>query len=193
MNVLVFAQDIYQSEIIKSPDLEKHKNIIYTAALLHDMCDKKYMDEIKGIVEMEKFIMGPETDITSADPSQQIPDISIQPLTTDDMQAVKQIILTMSYSKVKVKGFPSLGEYQHAYHIVREADLLAAYDFDRCMVYHMKTRGYDGAFACAEELFKNRVLRHNEDGLFITDYSKTLSKSLHRQALHRIETWRKLM
>jgi GTP-binding protein HflX len=30
----------------------------------------------------------------------------------------------MSYSTVQKRGFPKLGEYQRAYHVVREADLL---------------------------------------------------------------------
>jgi len=68
----------------------------------------------------------------------------------------------MSYSKVKKQGFPSLGKYQLAYHIVREADLLTAYDFDRCMIYHMSKNNSNvrEAYYNAEELFHNRVLRH---------------------------------
>ena len=30
-----------------------------------------------------------------------------------------------------------MGEYQTAYNVVREAALLCAYDFDRCMIYQM--------------------------------------------------------
>ena len=39
-------------------------------------------------------------------------------------------------------GFPDMGEYQTAYNIVREADLLCAYDFDRCMIYQMYNKVY---------------------------------------------------
>jgi len=101
----------------------------------------------------------------------------------------------MSYSKVKKNGFPELGEYQHAYHIVREADLLCAYDFDRCMIFHMHSQniGIENAFNDSRKLFNIRVLKHNDDELFITDYSKKQSKILEPIARERIEQWRKLL
>ena len=43
----------------------------------------------------------------------------------------------MSYSKVNKNGFPELGNYQLCYNIVREADLLASYNIDRCIIYQM--------------------------------------------------------
>ena len=51
-------------------------------------------------------------------------------IASEKLDIIFQIITTMSYSTVKKNGFPSLNEYQLAYHIVREADLLAAYDID---------------------------------------------------------------
>ena len=47
----------------------------------------------------------------------------------------------MSYSKVKVHGYPELGDYQLAYHIVRESDLLTAYNIPRSIVYNCKPQG----------------------------------------------------
>jgi len=58
-------------------------------------------------------------------------------MSSSDLEIIGKIIGTMSYSKVKANGYPELGEYQLAYHIVREADLLAAYDIDRCIIYTM--------------------------------------------------------
>ena len=68
----------------------------------------------------------------------------------------------MSHSKVKKDSFPVFENMDHywAYYVVREADLLSAYDFDRCMVYHIKQNEGDlkSAFDNANKLFENGVL-----------------------------------
>lgn len=175
MEVLNFAHQIYQAEAPTNLILEHQENIIYAAATIHDMCDKKYMDEKKGLREIGEYLEN----------------------IMDPMEAniVQQIISTMSYSKVKKDGYPFLGPYQAAYHVVREADLLAAYDFDRCMIYHLHHSNSDihKAFENANQLFETRVLKHNEHDLFVTDYSKTLSLTLHKQALTRIGAWKRLL
>ena len=48
MDVLHFANDIYERQIYIYPQLKDYKNVIQISALLHDMCDKKYMDEKSG-------------------------------------------------------------------------------------------------------------------------------------------------
>jgi hypothetical protein len=116
---------------------------------------------------------------------------------------IEKIISCMSYSTVKKNGFPDLQEYQMAYHVVREADLLSAYDFDRCMLYNMqcqvKNNGSTGevkimdAYNDANELFNKRVLAHNKDHLFITDYSKNRYLELHIDAIRRMNAWRRIM
>jgi HD superfamily phosphodiesterase len=165
IEVFKFATRIYNSELQNYPYLQNHQNIIAAAAILHDMCDKKYMPEEEGVAEIRKlaslFISEEELDI------------------------VVQIITTMSYSKVKQNGHPDLGEFQTAYHIVREADLLAAYDIDRCIVFSMykENMSYMDALARANNLFKNRVLNYRKDGLFVTEFSKKLSKKLHANAI----------
>ena len=58
------------------------------------------------------------------------------------MDVIGDIIGSMSYSKVKKNGFPELGDYQTEYNIVREADLLAAYDIDRAIIYRIKERQF---------------------------------------------------
>ena len=85
------------------------------------MCDKKYMNEVEGLKRIEDFI---EKDID-----------------TERKEIILKIISTMSYSIVKKNGFPNLGIYQNAYHCVREADILSAYDFDRCVIYDMYCNG----------------------------------------------------
>ena len=174
MNVLQYANRIYEEEVTKKPWIRDHERIIYTSAIVHDMCDKKYMNQVDGVNEIETFlrtkIPQKEIDITS------------------------KIISSMSYSTVKKVGFPDLGEYQTAYHIVREADLLTAYDFDRAMVFHM--RMVDGnierAYQNARTVFIDRVLKHNEDGLFFTDFARKESLVLHKRALERMWVWKRL-
>lgn len=175
MDVLYNAHNILESELEKHPTLEQYRNIILTSAVLHDMCDKKYVVEKEGIENIQEFL----TDRMNA----------------QEMEAAVNIMTTMSYSKVKKVGYPDFGEYQLAYHVVREADLLAAYDFDRCMIYSIHQNKYDinRAFDNAYQLFNERVLRHHQDNLFITDYAKKESIKLHVQSTTRIDSWKKIL
>ena len=164
MEVYKFAQEIYDSEIVMNPYLVELRRIIFAAAILHDMCDKKYMNEGDGLYDIKEsmgFIMSAE-----------------------ELIVVEQIITTMSYSKVKHNGYPDLGKYQLAYHIVREADLLAAYDIDRCIIFGimMDNLVYSEAVERATKLFNSRVLKYIDDDLFITTYSIHKSFELHNNA-----------
>jgi len=101
----------------------------------------------------------------------------------------------MSYSKVKQVGYPELGDYQMAYHIVRESDLLCAYDFDRSMIYHIYTNKCSiiEAYNNAHAIFCDRILRHNQDNLFVTDYGKRKSMQLHILSIQRMMAWKKIL
>lgn len=57
IDVLHFANNIYENEKDKHHYLINQKNIIYTSALLHDMCDKKYVDENEGMSEIYNFLL----------------------------------------------------------------------------------------------------------------------------------------
>ena len=175
MNVLHYAHHIYKHEVRIHPHIVEHVNIIYISATLHDMCDNKYMDESEGLKNIIEFL---DTKITE-----------------EETDAISSIISTMSYSKIKEHGFPELGEYQKAYHIVREADLLSGYDFDRCIIYDMKVnnKSFEDAFYRAEELFKTRVFTHFDDGLFTTRYALTQHTVLHNQAIERIQNWKNIL
>jgi HD superfamily phosphodiesterase len=164
MEVYNFALRIYESEVVENPYLEQQKDIIILSAILHDTIDKKYVSEEEGIKEIREY-MNPY-------------------ITSEKLDIIFQIITTMSYSTVKKNGFPLLNEYQLAYHIVREADLLAAYDIDRCIMYSMYTKNtnYVLALDAAVILFENRVLQHRKDKLFITKFSKKQSLQLHKKA-----------
>jgi len=176
MEVLHFAHNIYTNEIKQNPYLQNHKNIIYSAALLHDMCDKKYVNEKEGIIEINNFLK--------------------DKLDDTEISTTNKIISKMSYSTVKKCGYPKdLGEYELAYHIVREADLLAAYDFERCMIYNMyRLNGdFENAFNDSKNLFQNRVYKHFDDNLFITNYSKKIAVKLESNSIRQIKKWTKLL
>ena len=164
MDVYNYANKIYQHELIGNPMLEKQKETILVASILHDMCDKKYMSEKQGVMMIKKHM------------------IDYMPIS--NLELMCNIMSTMSYSKVKVNGYPKLGENQLAYHIVREADLLAGYDIDRCIIYGIYHEGltYDQSLKRASELFNTRILKYIDNDLFITDYSKKEAVKLHIKA-----------
>lgn len=173
MDVLNYANKIYESELHKNPYLEEHKNIITTSAIIHDMCDKKYRNEKEALTEIEENLQK----------------IEGSPLSKNEIEMITKIISTMSYSKVKVNGFPKLDKYQLAYHIVREADLLTAYDFERTMVYQMMKNGdnYIDSLDISKKLFDSRILKYREDKMFITPYSQMKSLHLHNQSIKNIK------
>ena len=175
MEVYNYANKIYQNELITHPMLEKQKEIIYVSAILHDMCDKKYMSERQGLMMIKKYML------------------DYMPVSNLDI--VTNIISTMSYSKVKANGYPKLDEYQLAYHIVREADLLAAYDVDRTVIYGIYKEGlpYDKSLQRASQLFEMRILKYIDDNLFVTDYSKKEAVKLHIKADIDLENLKKII
>ena len=168
MDVFFYSNKIYNYELIKNPYIKNHKNIIDTASILHDMCDKKYVNELVGIDRISNYMK--------------------DKITEDELNITLKIVSTMSYSTIKKNGYPKLGDYQLAYNIVREADLLAGYDFDRCIIYQMLKRNesYEKSFIDAKELFNNRILKYREDDLFTSELSKKISKELHEKAINRI-------
>lgn len=177
MEVFHMTNKIYQREVLKFPYLQEQKDVIFMSAILHDMCDKKYMPEDEGVLKIQKYLAKNEM------------------LEEPKIKMLGKIISTMSYSKVKEYGFPELGDYQLAYHIVREADLLTAYDIDRCMIYSMYREGldYEGALKRTIALFDERVLKYRSDRLFVTAYSQNLSLRLHDRAVSELEVLRKLL
>jgi hypothetical protein len=139
------------------------------------MCDKKYMDEKEGLANIQDYMK--------------------ESLTDEEMYVSSRIMETMSYSKVKANGYPDLGEYQTAYHIVRESDLLAAYDFERSLMYHMCTKQttIHDALVDANAIFATRILRHNNDHLFVSDYGLAESMRLHEQSIVQMGQWNRLL
>ena len=170
MDVFHYANKIVHAEFPNNRFLEQQTDIISASAIVHDMCDKKYVNENNGIIDMDNFMK--------------------DYMNSHQREMVSNIVSTMSYSTVKSKGYPDLGAYQLAYHIVREADLLTGYDIDRCIIYGMmkENLSYTNALQRAVELFEHRALKYRSDNLFITNYSKQESLILHNQCLKNIES-----
>jgi len=176
MNTLYYANQIFKTELLAKPHIQSHERMIYVSAVLHDMCDKKYVDKEQQLLQIEDFL-GESLPIT-------------------EIKTVQQIISTMPYSYVKQHGYPDLHEYQDAYHIVREADLLTAYDFDRSMLYHLHIKPNSSikeTYLSAEDFFINRAFKHNDDCLFTTKYAKEKSKLLHKEAYERMIFWKEII
>lgn len=168
MDVFYYANKLYESELIKKPYLIDQKIIIDTSAILHDMCDKKYINEKIGIEQIKNYFS--------------------PYILENDLDIVLKIISTISYSKVIKNGFPDLNEYQTAYNIVREADLLASYDYERCIMYQIykNNNSYTEAVILSKKLFEERMFKYNKNNLFKLDYSKKLSVELHMDALKKM-------
>jgi len=174
MDVFHYANKIYHSEIINHPQIIEQQEIIYVSSIIHDMCDKKYIIEEKGVKEMKDYMK--------------------EYISLEKLDVICDIVSTMSYSKVQIYGYPNLQQYQTAYHIVRESDLLAAYDIDRCIIYQMMQGNstYTESLPKALELFDNRVLQYINDQLFISNYSKQEAQVLHIKAIKDIQYIKRL-
>ena len=171
MDVLKYSQKILNDEK-KQPNnqhLNYNEKVIYTSAILHDMCDKKYMDPSQGLNEIRDFLKNTE-------------------YIENDITNIIQIMNTMSYSTVKKNGFPNLGIYQKEYHIVREADLLSGYDVERCIVYGIlkKNLNYKQSFEETKELYEVRMGKFIEDNLFTTKFGLEEAKKLDTENRKRL-------
>ena len=175
MDVLHFADENYRTQLCMFPYLKEQTNVIYSAAVLHDMCDKKYIVQNEGIKEIEEFLK--------------------DKLNPEEIHYTKRIMETMSYSTVKKQGYPyDLGNYEMAYHVVRESDLLSSYDFDRSVIYHMnKGSNLTDAYYNALELFDNRVFNYNTDKLLHSEYAQKKSVPLTFKALKQMHSWNRIL
>jgi len=169
MKVLHYAHEIYETEKLLEPVLKEHEKIIYISSVLHDMCDKKYMNENDGLKNINNFL--------------------VDKIEEPKIKIINDIISKMSYSKVKKEGYPDLKEYNEIYHIVREADILAAYDIDRAIMYSMMVdnQPYNKALDDSILLFNNRVLKHIYDGTFYHKSALQIGKKLHKEAFLKLK------
>ena len=168
----LFKNTIYISESIPLESMIEQQEIVYIAALLHDMCDHKYVGENESValLEMRQYMS------VNANVSEKT------------MNVVCEIISSMSYSKVVKHGYPNLGVYNMAYHVVREADLLAGYDPDRCIIYSMMVEKmcYVESVKRCIDLFNKRVFNYIPNMLFVSTTGLTMAHDLHQRAKYDI-------
>ena len=157
---------LWSLRISKDMKLTFHESkVIQLSCLLHDMCDKKYMDEQFGVNRIRIFL----SETVKEDPGV--------------VERVIFIITTMSYSKVIKVGYPDFTSdpsTEMCYHIVRNSDLLESYDPERCIGYHVRCGGSrkDGIIRMFE-IFEDRVLK-----LIANDYINLASAKEYAAELH---------
>jgi len=173
MDVLHYTHQIYLQQRNICPQLVEQELVLYSAAILHDMYDHKYTNNnIPPISNVLQYHLKPY-----------------------EINVVSKIINTMSLSKVKKEGFPELGAYQWAYHIVREADLLTSYDMDRAMIYDMYhsdgnvLSNYDHII----DIFENRINTYYKDNLFLTEYGKANGHKLYEKSIAQLANWKSII
>lgn len=180
MDILRTTKNIVNEEYSLCPYLRNKEHIIYTSALLHDMCDDKYFKNNEGQNRVIDFLK--HNDYFDSD--------------IDD---IMRIINTMSYSKIKKYGFQfkenESEEFKKMYHIVREADLLCAYDVERCLLYDLYARDNDFtvSYKRAYDLFQIRMFKHFDDNLFTTIYALREGRKMHKESEERLIEIKKLI
>ena len=141
------------ANLISPVEFHDHEMGVYAAAL-HDCVDKKYINPIEGVRNVEIFL-------------------THEGWNTERIKALIHIITTMSYSylnSIMVDGrivFPDHGRYQDVYHIVREADLLCSYRVRRCYLYqkHISPDMPEAeVWKNVVDLFETRMFKYPENG-----------------------------
>ena len=173
MDILRVTRNIYNEELQTNSYLCEKDHIVYTSALLHDMCDDKYFEHNEGEDNIKLFLK--ENNYID-----------------NDINTIMRIMNTMSYSKVKKYGYQfrenESEEFKKIYHIVREADLLCAYEVERCLLYDLFARNNDFtvSYQKAYDLFQIRMFKHFDDNLFTTSYALREGKKMHKDAELRL-------
>ena len=86
-------------------------------------------------------------------------------------------------------GFPNLKDYQTCYHIVREADLLSGYEFNRAILYgiYKKDKSYLDSFDESKNLYKTRMSTLIENNMFTTSYGTILASNIYAEEKEKIQ------
>jgi len=165
---------IRAAKIMKTlPDVkEDEERVALCAAALHDMCDSKYCDLEEASKDIRDFLL----------------EMYMVP---EEIQAVLDIVMTMSYSKLKravvdgVIQYPDHGKWQRAYHVARNADLLEGYVVARCVLYNKHiypSKTEDEHWERARQLFKERVFLYASEGWINLPGALTMVPELEQEA-----------
>ena len=160
----------FATELMPVKVSEDVRTVILFAAAVHDTVDKKYTS-FEAVNEVREFFQ------------------SIH-LPTTLINAIVDIITTMSYSflvsrRKESLSFPDHGEWEEAYHIVRNADLLCSFRVKRCFQYqkHLTPEISDNeAMKKVADLFRTRVFAYEINGWLTIDKARSLSTSLRKKA-----------
>lgn len=158
---------------------QEEKDVMTLAAFTHDLCDHKYTDVSAGLEVIDRWLKH-------------------QPISDEQRRAVTHIISTMSYSKVKAYGYPSdLGRWELAYHHTRIADLIDAYDIERCYQYqshkHPMMEETD-KWRAVIDIFERRVLTQKDEYILpVAPYAELLVEGRHLAAAEGIQKFKKLV
>jgi hypothetical protein len=151
---------------------ESEKRVMLLSAFTHDLCDRKYIDVDTGLQTISTWL-------------------STLGLRQEETEAVLKIITTMSYSKVSKYGYPTdLGEFLLAYHHTRVADLIDAYDIDRCYAYqthaHPEMEEREKWLAVIS-LFESRVITQKDAYILpVCPYAADLVEPHHVSAVEAV-------
>lgn len=174
IDMLRMTKNILNEEKVKFDYLNNKEHIVYTSALLHDMCDHKYMEPEEGINNIKSFLIDNKYN-------------------NHDISTIVRIMNTMSYSKIKKNGYPfnenDTQEFIKMFHIVREADLMCAYEVERCVIFDVfsNKNNFVSSYDKANELFKKRMFKHYDDNLFTTSYALREGKNLELDAKLKLD------
>lgn len=167
------------NELCGKPVSEEEKDVMILAAFTHDLCDHKYTDVSAGLEVIDRWL-------------------EHQPISEEQRRAVCHIISTMSYSKVAKYGYPiDLGRWELAYHHTRIADLIDAYDIERCYLYqsHKHPEMEETTkWRAVVDLFERRVLTQKDEYILpIAPYALELVEGRHLIAAECIQKFKKLV
>ncbi len=167
------------NQMYGKPVSQEEKDVMILSAFTHDLCDHKYTDVSAGLAVIDEWL-------------------SSQPISMEQRNAVCCIISTMSYSKVKVHGYPTdLGRWELAYHHTRIADLIDAYDIERCYLYQSHKHPdmeETEKWISVINLFERRVLTQKDEYILpVAPYALDLVEGRHRIAYECIEKFKKLV
>tara|TARA_Y100000389_G_scaffold203531_2_gene252212 strand:- start:193 stop:825 length:633 start_codon:yes stop_codon:yes gene_type:complete len=170
LNVLDYSKKLYNEEVVNYPILMKQQHIIYTTALLHDICDSKYNENVYSSLNLIQDFLYDNKYLEQ------------------DVDIISNIIDGMSYHKVVNYGFPNVKEYQTSYHIVREADLLSGYEFNRAVLYgiHKRNQTYLDSFDESKDLYKTRMGTLISNNMFTTNSGKCYAENIFQEEKKKI-------
>lgn len=164
---------LYLNSVCGKPVTKEEEDVMILSAFTHDLCDRKYTDVDKALSDLRTWL-------TSL------------PISAEQTHAVLHIINTMSYSKVTKHGYPSdLGRWSTAYHHVRVADLIDAYDIHRCYAYqdhaHPDMEPHE-KWKAVIELFERRMLTQLDAYILpVCPYAESIARPRHDQAIVAVE------